>query len=109
MITNEIRIENIIAAENKVGLLIRPGTQDDFDNPMFAKGWVVTALARPDCPDCYSTALGDICSNQIAFEMGAVANTAFPPPLTNKKAIDINKICIVQKVDGRVYMNSVTF
>lgn len=41
--------------------------------------------------------------------MGAVSTAAFPPPLTNKKAIDINKICTVQKVDGRVYMNSVTF
>ena len=63
MMTNEIRIENMIAAENKVGVLFKPGTQDDFDNPMFAKGWLVTALARPDCPDCYSTSLGDMCKN----------------------------------------------
>lgn len=41
--------------------------------------------------------------------MGTVSITAFPPPLTNKKAIDINKICKVQKVDGKVYMNKIVF
>lgn len=61
MNTDEIRVEGIIAAENRVGVLIRPGTSDDYDNPMSGTGWVVTALARPDCVDCYNANFGDIC------------------------------------------------
>jgi hypothetical protein len=86
MNTDEIRVENIIAAENSIGIIIRPGSFDDYDNPMSAKGWIVTGLARPDCVDCYDISLGDICKNEIAYEMGTVSTFAFPPPLTSKKA-----------------------
>ena len=63
MNTKETRIENIIVAENDVGVVIKPGIGSHYDNSFPQKNGFISALARPDCNDCYSTQLGAPCKS----------------------------------------------
>jgi hypothetical protein len=55
---HEIRVENVVLAENDISVIVKPGHHDSYNNPHFSKNWFITALARPDCPKCYSSDLG---------------------------------------------------
>ena len=54
MITRETRVVNIILAENDVSIVIKPGARNHYDNTYPSRNWFISALARPDCNDCYS-------------------------------------------------------
>jgi hypothetical protein len=40
--------------------------------------------------------------------MGTQSSSTFPPPLT-KPSDNIDSICTIQKMDGRVYMDNIVF
>lgn len=65
--TGEMKIKDIVAAENRMSVLLMTGSSNEYSNRVFAKNWYVTAFARPDCPKCYSISLGDFCSNSFGY------------------------------------------
>lgn len=59
----EMRIENVVLAENWKSMIFKVGTSTDYSNSNLQKNWYISALARPDCPKCYNVAFGDVCKN----------------------------------------------
>ena len=51
---NEIRVEDIVLAENVVSLIIKPGSDNDYVNAFLQKNWFISAVARPSCTKCYA-------------------------------------------------------
>jgi hypothetical protein len=69
MQTKQIRVENITLAENSINIIIKGGVDDEFDNAYIVKNWVISALARPNCPKCYSSKMGSVCSDSIGMQL----------------------------------------
>lgn len=67
MVSNEIRIESVILAENDISIVLKAGIRNNYNNSFHSRDWYVTSLARPTCPQCYSTSLGQQCKNQVGF------------------------------------------
>lgn len=103
-----IVVKDIRAAENKVSVVIKSGSSNDYDNPFYAEDWFVCAFARPDCAKCYEESLGSVCANQKAYQMATISTVAAPPPFIKPSDI-IDNICSPQLMDGRVYMKNIRF
>jgi nitrous oxidase accessory protein NosD len=106
--TNELRVENVVLAENDVSLIMRVGTDNDYSNAWLQKNWYITGIARPTCTKCYDSEFGNVCSNQVGYLMAAVSSAAFPPPIV-KPTDNIDVICTIQRIDTRTYIDSATF
>lgn len=52
-ITKEHRLDRIIVAENKNGIILKPALSDHYNNPMDISNIYITPLARPSCEKCY--------------------------------------------------------
>jgi hypothetical protein len=50
MLTDEIRVSNIILAENDISLVMKTGLHNNYNNVHYGSNWYITALARPNCP-----------------------------------------------------------
>jgi len=77
-----------------VSLLIKTGSSDDYSNSYKGRNWYISALARPNCVQCYGSDLGDVGSNQVGYLFASISSLAFPPP--SKKYTDhMDVICTI--------------
>ena len=90
----EVRVEEVVLAENKINAIIRFANDDDYDNGNLQSKWYITALARPECTKCYDSSFGEICKNAIGYDMGASSSLAFPPPLIKTSDV-VGVICTI--------------
>jgi hypothetical protein len=91
---NEVRVEDVILAENQISLVIKPGGDNDYSNAYLQRNWFISGLARPNCIKCYAGAYASTCTGGIGYRMASISSTAFPPPLT-KPSDGIDVICTV--------------
>lgn len=67
MVTQSINVKNVIAAENDINLVMKGGNHDHYNNSYHAENIYITALARPDCPKCYTWDLGAPCRSGLGM------------------------------------------
>jgi hypothetical protein len=53
MFTKETRVTKLIIAESDISLVIKPGNNNMYDNPVTVSEIYFNALARPECTKCY--------------------------------------------------------
>lgn len=102
--SKDVSIDNIIVAECKTAVKIRPGILGHFDNVMKQTNWYVTAIARPNCQECYT---GSLCSQQVGFQLAAIATKAYPPP-SHYRTSQADTITTDQQLEGRLFMENVS-
>jgi hypothetical protein len=54
-------------AENEIGVAIKSGHKDDYDNPYIERNWYISAMARPNCPKCYNIEFGNLCMRNLGY------------------------------------------
>jgi hypothetical protein len=96
MSTEVIRVSKVILAENDIGIAPKTGVHDHYDNTFFVDSIYITALARPDCKNCYKPTSKPNCKDQIGFRLASISTSAFPPDDSHKPSGVFDVICTVQ-------------
>jgi hypothetical protein len=91
---HEIHVQNFIAAESDNCFVLKMGIHNHYNNYIRVSNIFITALARPDCPECYAEVFGSLCSNQLGMQLGSTSTLALEPyQPTPKLSFDV--ICTI--------------
>ena len=88
-------------AENTLGLAFRPGGTEEIRNAHEFRNIWMSALARPDCVECYALNTENICKNNDGYYTALATNGFFIP--SKKKALNSNVTCIRELTQSSIF------